>query len=402
MASRSHTATSGPGRAPASDGRVRSRLRQRSTTEIGPRGGAHRGAGPGPGRGDPVRRAARRGAVRNASAWSTAARDGAAPVAGAAEPAAGTMPAEPPAVEPDGASAVDGTYSGSRGAVSFAGAREREGGAGAAGGEAGPDGGGRDPAGPGAGREAGSGAPVAPLRRAGLAVLERLPLWVRLRCGLEPRTLAALAVVLVAAVVLAGVHFWSGRPQTVRPPEPVRGDVPLREDPGRAASPPTPVPPGPGPVAGAPGETAPDGRVVVDVGGKVRRPGVLRLPAGSRVADALAAAGGPKEGTDLTGLNRARVLVDGEQVLVGVALPVNQATATGIGAAAPPVRTGPISLNTATAEELDTLPGVGPVLARHIVEYRGRGGGFRSVDELREVDGIGERRFADLRPLVRP
>lgn len=288
---------------------------------------------------------------------------------------------------------ANGTYSGSRGVVSFAGAREREGSAGAVGGEAGP-GGGREPAGPGAG-------PAARLRRAGLAVLERLPLWVRLRCGLEPRTLAALAVVLVAAVVLAGVHFWSGRPQTVRPPEPVGADGLSREDPGRAA-PPTPLQPGSGPVTGAQGEPVPDGRVVVDVGGKVRRPGVLRLPAGSRVADALAAAGGPKEGTDLTGLNRARVLVDGEQVLVGVAPSAAPATATGTGGPAPPARTGPISLNAATAEELDTLPGVGPVLARHIVEYRGRGGGFRSVDELREVDGIGERRFADLRPLVRP
>ncbi|MFE0421704.1 ComEA family DNA-binding protein [Streptomyces sp. NPDC058953] len=238
------------------------------------------------------------------------------------------------------------------------------------------------------------------LRRAGFALGERLPLWVRLRCGLEPRTLAALAVVLVAAVVLAGVHFWSGRPQMVRPPEPVRREARSPMSAPTSASVPVPVP-------GASPEVSPGGRVVVDVGGKVRRPGILRLPVGSRVADALAAAGGAKEDTDLTGLNRARVLVDGEQVLVGVAGPAGTAAVSAPAAGADPggagpAGTGPVSLNTATLAELDTLPGVGPVLARHIMEYRSRGGGFRSVDELREVDGIGERRFADLRPLVRP
>ncbi|MEW1545585.1 ComEA family DNA-binding protein [Streptomyces tsukubensis] len=250
---------------------------------------------------------------------------------------------------------------------------------------------------PGAGEPwAGDGS----LRRAGLALRERLPLWVQLRCGLEPRTLAALAVVLVVAGVLAALHFWTGRPQTVRPPETLRQGAAPREAGGEGA--------GSGPVPSPGAETPPRGRVVVDVSGKVRRPGVLRLPAGARVADALAAAGGAKEGTDLTGLNRARVLMDGEHVVVGVA-----AAAPGTGAAefpggpggsgpAPGGSGGRVGLNTATVEELDTLPGVGPVLARHIVDYRTRSGGFRSVDELREVDGIGERRFAELRTLVRP
>lgn len=145
--------------------------------------------------------------------------------------------------------------------------------------------------------------------------------------------------------------------------------------------------------------------VVVDVSGKVRRPGVLRLPVGARVVDALRAAGGVPPGTDTTGLNRARVLMDGEHVVVGV--PVAAAPPGALPVAAPQGvpgsvgAEGPVSLNTATVEQLDTLPGVGPVLARHIVEHRTQRGGFRSVEELREVRGIGDRRFADLRPRVR-
>ncbi|MFI8365852.1 helix-hairpin-helix domain-containing protein [Streptomyces sp. NPDC085466] len=146
----------------------------------------------------------------------------------------------------------------------------------------------------------------------------------------------------------------------------------------------------------------------MDVGGKVRRPGVLTLPAGSRVADALRAAGGVRAGADLTGLNRARVLFDGEQVLVGVpgAGVPGAGAAGGSGGGGPGPGAGasgvPVSLNTATAEQFDGLPGVGPVLARRIVDHRTEHGGFRSVEELREVDGIGERRYADLQPLVRP
>ncbi len=230
-------------------------------------------------------------------------------------------------------------------------------------------------------------------RRVGLAVRERLPLWVQLRCGLEVRTLAALAVVLVAAAVLAAQHFWTGRPQTVSAPQLVEQ--------GAVAKPrPAPGPP-------APSGRAPAARIVIDVSGKVRRPGVLQLPVGSRVADALEAAGGVKPGTDLTGLNRARLLIDGEQVAVGVpAAPGPPATGgapgsggSGTGGAQ---AAGPVSLNTATVEQLDTLPGVGPVLAQHIVDYRTQHGGFRSVDELREVNGIGARRFADLQALVQP
>ncbi|MCD9141779.1 ComEA family DNA-binding protein [Streptomyces albireticuli] len=229
------------------------------------------------------------------------------------------------------------------------------------------------------------------------ALGERLPLWVRLRCGIEPRTLGALAVVLVAACAFAVHHFWAGRPGPVRPPDRRLPAVSAAGAERAASADPTGVPP----AARADGPSRGTG-VVVDVAGKVPRPGLQRLPAGSRVADALEAAGGARPGTDTTGLNRARVLTDGEQIVVGASPqapppPGGPAPPGGPGAPA-----GPISLNTATAEQLDALPGVGPVLARHILDYRARNGGFRSVDDLRHVNGIGTRRLTDLRPLVRP
>ncbi|MEV0171793.1 ComEA family DNA-binding protein [Streptomyces sp. NPDC050803] len=227
--------------------------------------------------------------------------------------------------------------------------------------------------------------------RAGLALRERMPLWMQTRCGLERRSVVALTVLLVAAAGLAVQHFWTGRTQDVRPPELVRAAPYPEGTQSQEAE--------PGVTAAAAGTAGAE--IVVDVSGKVREPGIQRLPAGSRVADALRAAGGVRSGASTEGLNRARFLVDGEQVVVGAPAPaqVPAQSGTGVAGAAP---AAPVSLNTATAEQLDTLPGVGPVLAQHIIDHRTRHGGFRSVDELREVNGIGDRRFADLRNLVRP
>ncbi|MEU3844153.1 ComEA family DNA-binding protein [Streptomyces sp. NPDC028635] len=237
----------------------------------------------------------------------------------------------------------------------------------------------------------------------GPALRERMPVWVQTRCGLERRSVLALGVLLAVAAVLAVQHFWTGRTETVSAPEVVRAAAPRTAEPAapdiRAA------PPRPAATAGP--------EIVVDVSGKVRRPGIHRLPAGSRVVDALSAAGGVRPGTDTQGLNRARFLIDGEQVVVGGPQPAagpgtsgagtwpggGGGSAGAVGGGAP---AGPVSLNTATVDQLDALPGVGPVLARHIVDYRTQHGGFRSVDELREVNGIGDRRFSDLRELVRP
>ncbi|WP_018531399.1 helix-hairpin-helix domain-containing protein [Streptomyces sp. HmicA12] len=232
--------------------------------------------------------------------------------------------------------------------------------------------------------------------RTTLAVRDRLPLWVQTRCGVERRGAVALVVVLCVAALFAVQHFWAGRTQPVRAPETVRAAQPAAAEPADETVPaPTPGPP----PTGAAG-------IVVDVSGKVRHPGIHRLPAGARVADALRVAGGVRPGTDTAGLNRARLLMDGEQILVGApaaavgAAPPGGSGSAGGGTAAAP--TGPIGLNTATVEQLDTLPGVGPVLAQHIIDYRTEHGGFRSVDELREVNGIGDRRFEDLQNLVRP
>lgn len=134
--------------------------------------------------------------------------------------------------------------------------------------------------------------------------------------------------------------------------------------------------------------------IVVNVVGKVPQPGLVTLAAGARVADAVQAAGSVLPGTDTTGLNLARRLADGEQVFVGVAAPPGAATPvdgdTG----------GPVDLNTATLSELDSLPGVGEVTAKRILDWRTKHGRFGSVDQLREIDGIGPARFASLRDLV--
>ncbi len=149
-------------------------------------------------------------------------------------------------------------------------------------------------------------------------------------------------------------------------------------------------------VAAAPSGSASSG-VVVQVLGEVRRPGLVTLPVGSRVADAVRAAGGLVPGGGTGGLNLARALVDGEQVVVAHDTVVATPAAAGGAQAAGSV----VDLNTATAAELDSLPGVGPVTAGRIVDWRTAHGRFASVDQLREVSGIGPRTLDRLRPYVR-
>jgi competence protein ComEA len=199
----------------------------------------------------------------------------------------------------------------------------------------------------------------------------------------------ALALVAVAAAVLAAIGVWSERPRA----EPV-GALPA-------------VTVGPDPAASAPPVTdpaAPAAPLVVSVSGKVARPGLVEVPAGARVADVLDAAGGALPGTDLTALNLARRIADGEQVAVGVPPAPDAGTGAAAGAgggdAAGPAPGGKVDLNTATLQQLDALPGVGPVTAQHILDWRTRNGRFTRIEQLREVDGIGERRFGQLRELV--
>jgi competence protein ComEA len=151
------------------------------------------------------------------------------------------------------------------------------------------------------------------------------------------------------------------------------------------------------PVVAAP--PAPPPRLVVDVAGAVRRPGLYRLPQGSRVADAVARAGGASAKASLDGVNLAAPLADGEQVVVPARIPGGQVPAASSGGSAP---AGPVSLSTATAEQLDGLPGIGPVTAQKIVDYRTQHGAFHSVDELDAISGIGPAKLDQLRGLVVP
>jgi len=163
----------------------------------------------------------------------------------------------------------------------------------------------------------------------------------------------------------------------------------------------------------APGSAGPQAgpSVVVSVIGLVQQPGLVTLAPDARVADAVSAAGGVMNGADTVGLNLARHLADGEQIVVGIATPAGQPRALGssVGGApalsgareAPAKPVGPVDLNTASAEEFDALPGVGPVTAAAIVAWRTANGRFTSIDQLGEVDGIGPARLEKLRPLVR-
>jgi competence protein ComEA len=150
------------------------------------------------------------------------------------------------------------------------------------------------------------------------------------------------------------------------------------------------------PVAGSAAAPASGAQLVVDVEGKVRHPGLVRLPDGARVDDAIRAAGGLLPGVPTAGLNLAQKLSDGQQVLVGLdAGPASGAGTTG------PAAGGLLDLNLASAEQLDGLPGIGPVLAQRIVDWRTEHGRFASVDQLREVSGIGESKYSTVKSKVR-
>jgi competence protein ComEA len=143
----------------------------------------------------------------------------------------------------------------------------------------------------------------------------------------------------------------------------------------------------------------------VHVAGAVRRPGLVRVPAGARVAEAVLRAGGPGRSADLTGVNLAAQVEDGQQVVVPAAgaapgtVPGATPGEAGATAGSPAVKP---SLGSATVEQLDEIDGIGPTLAERIVEYRTQNGGFSSMDELQDVDGIGEKRLETLREALQP
>ena len=194
--------------------------------------------------------------------------------------------------------------------------------------------------------------------------------------GVQGRRVLAAALLALVLVIVAWRHAAAGSTAPLR----VAPVVPARASPAAAAA-------------------AAARLLVVDVVGAVHRPGLVRLPEGSRVADAIARAGGLRRGAERAGVNFAAPVSDGQQVVVPQR---GAAVAAGAGAGAADAPTGPVSLNSATAEQLDTLPGVGPVTAEKIVAYRQQHGAFRSIDELDAISGIGPSRIADLRGLVVP
>ena len=237
------------------------------------------------------------------------------------------------------------------------------------------------------------------------AIVDRLPPTLRGRWAMDRTTGIVLAVsVLLGALLIGGWAVLRAKPHEMS----VARERPLGAVPGAPEAESVPSIPvatsfGSGSGSGAaPGSgTASGSGVIVDVEGKVAKPGVRTLPAGSRILDALNAAGGALPGTDLTALNQAQVLVDGEQVLVGVTPPPQPSAAPGHGKGKKS-RGGTelVHLNLATAEDLEQLPGVGPALAERIVDYRTAHGPFHSVDELRQVSGFGGQRFDNLASMV--
>lgn len=217
----------------------------------------------------------------------------------------------------------------------------------------------------GSGADSG-GAGAADSEVAGSTTLARLA-----AAAFDPGRPGLRALAAVAAVVVAGAAAlaWWSRPRVEPvPPSPVVTVAPV-------ATPSTPA------------------EIVVAVTGLVHRPGLVRLAPGARVADAVDAAGGALPEADLSQLNLARRLADGELVAVGVPPPPGEGSG-------PAGESAKVNLNTATQADLETLPGIGPALAQRILAWREANGGFSSVEQLREVSGIGEVRFAELRELV--
>jgi competence protein ComEA len=193
----------------------------------------------------------------------------------------------------------------------------------------------------------------------------------------DPRRLAAWAAAAVVLVLLAALYLAHSRSGSGAVPPPLAPSIDVKSD------------------------GTDNARVLVDVAGAVKHPGVYRLTSSQRIEDALKRAGGPTRKADLSQINRAAKLEDGRQVLVPVKASRATSTSAPVGATSPNTPSQPLNLNTATLEQLDTLDGVGPTTAQKIINYRTEHGGFGSVDELDQIPGIGEKRLAAFRESVR-
>lgn len=187
--------------------------------------------------------------------------------------------------------------------------------------------------------------------------------------NINPEQKRGLVILLTLTVGLGGFYFLNSRPQA----EPVV----IQEIPTAATESVTTL-------------------LIINVAGKVKNPGVYQLPPGSRVVDALEAAGQQLKGVDISDINLARVLVDGEQILIG-----SNRTVSGKVDAKKITIDNPLDINRATIAQLDTLPGIGPVTAQRIIDYRTKAGRINAVDELKKISGLGGVKFEEIKALLR-
>jgi len=187
--------------------------------------------------------------------------------------------------------------------------------------------------------------------------------------NINPEQKRGLVILLTLTVGLGGFYFLNSRPQAEQ--------VVIQEIPTAATESVTTL-------------------LIINVAGKVKNPGVYQLPPGSRVVDALEAAGQQLKGVDISDINLARVLVDGEQILIG-----SNRTVSGKVAAKKITADNPLDINRATIAQLDTLPGIGPVTAQRIIDYRTKAGRINAVDELKKISGLGGVKFEEIKALLR-
>ncbi len=228
--------------------------------------------------------------------------------------------------------------------------------------------------------------PDVPVSAAAFSWRQRLASRIPVRLDPGRRAAVGVGVAVLAAAVVTALWLLAQRPKA----------VPLSDTVPSIAGAASPV--GTGVVPAVASSAPPPSEVVVDVAGKVRHPGLYRLPSGARVDDAVRRAGGPLAGVDLASLNLAARVVDGQQIVVG--LPPGSGGGAAGSAQPPGAAPALVNLNAATLDDLETLPGVGPVLAQHILDWRTAHGSFASVDQLNDVPGIGDVKFGALHALV--
>jgi competence protein ComEA len=255
--------------------------------------------------------------------------------------------------------------------------------------------------------------------RLGAALVDRMPLWLQ-GARVTPGRRTVLGVLLVGSAVAGVLGLRLAIASAAAHPMPAlatgaAGSAAAPSVTTASAAVPSEIPSATAGATTSPGFTATAAILLVHVAGRVRHPGVVRLGSGSRVQDAITAAGGALPGSDLTTIDLAAPLVDGEQVLVaravrgalagtsGTSIGGSAGPAGSAGSAAEAGGTGAaiVDLNSADSTTLDSLPGVGPVLAQRILDWRSAHGRFSSVDELDEVSGIGDKLMSEIKPHVR-